>query len=60
MLLIGYVFALGRAAAVLRVQVNLAYRCSANLSVEDQIPDHSVFSRARMTLRESGALRPGV
>jgi len=29
------------------VQVNLAYRWFCRLSVEDQIPDHSVFSRAR-------------
>jgi IS5 family transposase len=40
------------------VQVNLAYRWFCKLSVEDQIPDHSVFSRARHErFRESDALR---
>ena len=29
------------------VQVNLAYRWFCGLSIEDRIPDHSVFSRAR-------------
>src|SRR5205085_11708878 len=39
-------------------QVNLAYRWFCKLSVEDQIPDHSVFSRARHErFRESDALR---
>ena len=40
------------------VQVNLAYRWFCKLSVEDKIPDHSVFSRARHErFRESDALR---
>ena len=40
------------------VQVNLAYRWFYKLSVEDQIPDHSVFCRARHErFRESDALR---
>ena len=40
------------------VQVNLAYRWYCRLSVEDKIPDHSVFSRARHErFRESDALR---
>jgi transposase len=40
------------------VQVNLAYRRFCRLSVEDKIPDHSVFSRARHErFRESIALR---
>jgi transposase len=29
------------------VQVNLAYRWFCGLSIEDKIPDHSAFSRAR-------------
>ena len=29
------------------VQVNLAYRWFCGLSIEEQIPDHSAFSRAR-------------
>src|SRR4030095_3473945 len=59
MLLVGYVFAL-RAERRLcsEVQVNLAYRWFCKLSVEDKIPDHSVFSRARHErFRESDALR---
>ena len=40
------------------VQVNLAYRWFCKLSVEDNIPDHSVFCRARHErFRESDALR---
>jgi transposase len=39
------------------VRVNLAYRWFCRLSVEDKIPDHSVFSRARHErFRESNAL----
>jgi transposase len=29
------------------VRVNLAYRWFCGLSIEDKIPDHSAFSRAR-------------
>jgi Transposase domain (DUF772) len=29
------------------VQVNLAYRCFCKLGIEDTVPDHSAFSRAR-------------
>ncbi len=59
MLLIGYVFALRSERRLCsEVQVNLAYRWFCKLSVEDQIPDHSVFSRARHErFRESDALR---
>jgi IS5 family transposase len=40
------------------VEVNLAYRWFCKLSVEDKIPDHSVFSRARHErFRESDTLR---
>src|SRR5262249_37771760 len=59
MLLVGYVFALrSERRLCCEVQVNLAYRWFCKLSVEDQIPDHSVFSRARHErFRESDALR---
>jgi IS5 family transposase len=40
------------------VQVNLAYRWFCKLGIEDGIPDHSVFSRARHErFRQSDALR---
>jgi len=59
MLLVGYVFALRSERRLCsEVQVNLAYRWFCKLSVEDQIPDHSVFCRARHErFRESDALR---
>ena len=59
MLLVGYVFALRSERRLCsEVQVNLAYRWFCRLSVEDQIPDHSVFSRARHErFRASDALR---
>jgi transposase len=59
MLLVGYVFALRSERRLCsEVQVNLAYRWFCKLSVEDRIPDHSVFSRARHErFRESDALR---
>src|SRR6476620_8459299 len=59
MLLVGYVFALRSERRLCsEVQVTLAYRWFCKLSVEDQIPDHSVFSRARHErFRESDALR---
>src|SRR5882757_4231540 len=48
MLIVGYVFAIRSERALCReVQVNLAYRWFCGLGIEDQIPDHSVFSRAR-------------
>ena len=48
MLIIGYVFAIRSERALCRdVQVNFAYRWFRGLSIEDKIPDHSVFSRAR-------------
>jgi transposase len=47
-LVIGYVFAIRSERALCRdVQVNLAYRWFCGLSIEDKIPDHSAFSRAR-------------
>ena len=70
MLIVGYVFAIRSERALCRdVQVNLAYRWFCGLSIEDKIPDHSAFSRARnerfamatysfMSL--SGSLRPAL
>jgi transposase len=48
MLVLGYVFAIRSERALCReVQVNLAYRWFCSLSIEDRIPDHSAFTRAR-------------
>jgi transposase len=48
MLIISYVFAIRSERALCReVQVNLAYRWFCGLSIEDRLPDHSAFSRAR-------------
>jgi transposase len=48
MLVVGYVFALRSERLICReVQVNLAYRWFCRLGIEDAIPDHSAFSRAR-------------
>ena len=48
MLIVGYVFAIRSERALCRdVQVNLAYRWFCGLSIEDNVPDHSAFSRAR-------------
>jgi transposase len=48
MLVLGYVFAIRSERALCRdVQVNFAYRWFCGLSIEDKIPDHSTFSRAR-------------
>ncbi len=59
MLIIGYVFAIRSERALCRdVQVNLAYRWFCGLSIEDKIPDHSAFSRARNErFRESNIFR---
>jgi transposase len=47
-LIIGYVFGIRSERLLCReVKVNMAYRWFCKLSIEDQIPDHSVFSRAR-------------
>ena len=46
--ILGYVFAIRSERLPCReVQVNLAYRWFCGLSIEDKIPDHSAFSRAR-------------
>ena len=57
--LIGYVFAIGSERRICaEVQVNLCYRWFCRLGIEDKIPDHSVFSRARHErFRDSDALR---
>ncbi len=48
MLIVGYVFAIRSERALCReVQLNLAYRWFCGLGIEDKIPDHSAFSRAR-------------
>ena len=59
MLIIGYVFAIRSERALCReVRVNLAYRWFCGLSIEDKIPDHSGFSRARNErFRDSGIFR---
>src|SRR5262245_10549763 len=59
MLIVGYVFAIRSERQLCsEVQVNLAYRWFCKLCVENDIPDHSVFSRARHErFRESDALR---
>jgi len=59
MLIVGYVFAIRSERRLCsEVQVNLAYRWFCKLGIEDTIPDHSVFCRARHErFRESDALR---
>ena len=48
MLLIGYVFAIrSERQLCAEVQVNLAYRWFCGLGIEDRVPDHSAFCRAR-------------
>ena len=48
MLIVGYVFGIRSERVLCRdVAVNLAYRWFCGLSIEDKVPDHSVFSRAR-------------
>src|SRR5215831_11790017 len=60
MLIIGYVFGIRSERLLCReVKVNLAYRWFCGLSIEDAIPDHSAFSRARnerfdKSVREDG------
>src|SRR5580693_5861025 len=59
MLVVGYAFAIRSERALCRdVQVNLAYRWFCGLSIEDKIPDHSAFSRARQErFRDSDIVR---
>ena len=59
MLLIGYCFGIRSERRLCEeVQVNLAYRWFCRLSLEDKVPDHSTFSKARHgRFRESETLR---
>ena len=59
MLIVGYVFAIRSERLLCReVKVHLAYRWFCGLSIEDKIPDHSAFSRARSErFRESAVFR---
>src|ERR1700751_142250 len=59
MLIVGYVFALrSERRLCAKFQVTLAYRWFCKLGIEDSIPDHSVFCRARRErFRASDALR---
>jgi transposase len=59
MLIVGYVFVIRSERQLCsEVQVNLAYRWFCQLGIEDGIPDHSVFNRARHErCRQSEALR---
>ena len=59
MLILGYVFAIRSERQLVReVQVNLAYRWFCGLGIEDKVPDHSAFSRARNErFRDSNILR---
>lgn len=59
MLLIGYCFGIRSERRLCEeVQLNLAYRWFCRLSLEDKVPDHSTFSKARHgRFRESAALR---
>jgi transposase len=48
MLIVGYVFAIRSERRLCEeVQLNLAYRWFCGLGIEDRIPNHSVFCRAR-------------
>lgn len=59
MLILGYIFAIRSERALCReVQVNLAYRWFCGLGLEDKVPDHSAFTRARNErFRDSHILR---
>jgi transposase len=61
MLVVGYVFAIRSERLICReVQVNLAYRWFCKLGIEDAIPDHSAFSRARNERFREGDVFRGV
>jgi transposase len=48
MLIVSYVFAIRSERALCReIKVNLPYRWFCGLRIEDKVPDHSAFSRAR-------------
>ena len=59
MLIVGYVFGIRSERALCReMQVNLAYRWFCGLSIEDKVPDHSAFSRARNAARVGASHHP--
>jgi IS5 family transposase len=59
MLLLGYCFGIRSERRLCEeVRLNLAYRWFCRLSIEDEVPDHSTFSKTRHgRFRESDALR---
>ena len=59
MLIVGYCYGIRSERRLCEeVQLNLAYRWFCRLSMEDKVPDHSTFSKARHgRFRESDALR---
>lgn len=59
MLVVGYCYGIRSERRLCEeVQLNLAYRWFCRLGLEDQIPDHSTFSKNRLgRFRESGTLR---
>ena len=59
MLIVGYVFAIrSERQLCAEVQVNLAYRWFCRLGIEDDVPDHSAFSRVRHErFRDADVLR---
>jgi transposase len=59
MLIVGYVFAIRSERQLCsELQVNMAYRWFCGLSIEEPIPNHSAFSRARHErFREADILR---
>lgn len=59
MLLIGYCYGIRSERRLCEeVKLNLAYRWFCRLSIEDKVPDHSTFSKARHgRFRDSDALR---
>jgi len=57
MLIVGYVFAMRSEREICQeVQVNLAYRWFCGFGLEDPIPNHSDFSRARSERFRDGDL----
>lgn len=59
MLIVGYSYGIRSERRLCEeVQLNLAYRWFCRLSLEDEVPDHSTFSKNRHgRFRESGAFR---
>lgn len=59
MLIIGYCYGIRSERRLCEeVQLNLAYRWFCRLSIEDKVPDHSTFSKARHgRFRDSDTLR---